>query len=111
MEAYIKYIGDGGDKDFIATSKHNYVRYGKVIPHQEIKVDLCKFFSCSKDRAAFIANQLMSDRRVKCSLLKDTSSAVRDMKDDTAKKTLNKDKIKDEIADRFDKINRDARKR
>lgn len=44
----------------------NYTRFGKAIPDIENKLDVCKYFGVSIERAENIVKQLMSDSRVIC---------------------------------------------
>lgn len=68
MEAWIKYKGANTD---------NYCRFGKEIPKIEVKIDICRYFGVSKERAKYISEKLLSDSRIQCKLHKSASDSVR----------------------------------
>jgi hypothetical protein len=117
MRAWIRYKGQSftsnnkehSDRVTIASDKHNYTRFGKYIPHQEIEIDVLKYFGCNADRAAYIANQLKADSRIDCKLSEEAKSAIKRMiennknkkKNETTEKKetplIDAQKIKDEL--------------
>jgi hypothetical protein len=69
MEAWIKYN--------LNENTHNYTRFGKEIPHQEVKIDICKYFGCNLERAEYIARKLQLDPKVKFKLHKPAGNSGR----------------------------------
>jgi len=61
MEAAIKYLGDINE---------NYNRFGRVIPKQEMRIDVAAFFNCNADREQFIIGKLLNDKRIFFKLIK-----------------------------------------
>lgn len=55
MEAWLKYLGNYTD---------NYTRYGKEIPKQEKKIDICRFFNVREEREKSIIDALKSDKKI-----------------------------------------------
>jgi hypothetical protein len=55
MEIWIKYLGD---------KKHNYTRFGKILPNDEKKISVKKFFSVSEKREKEIVNSLKNDSKL-----------------------------------------------
>ena len=100
MRAWIKYKGG---ESLLSTDKHNYTRYGKLIPHQEIEIDICKYFGVNEERGLFIAKQLKADSRIECRLEENLQKATDRLE------SKNKDNFQKEVTDRFAKINAESK--
>jgi hypothetical protein len=80
----------------------NYTRYGVTIPKRETKIDICKAFKCSPEKAKYYADKLKSDSRIKCTIHKSAGETKRkdaekiikkheDMKVEAVKKEIDKE--------------------
>lgn len=83
MEVYIKYDNPNGYKS-------NYTRFGKIIPTEEKKIDLEKFFG--KKDVGFVYKQLKADKNIKITAVKTAGETVR-KKIEELDKEVNQDYI------------------
>jgi len=103
MDIWIKRKTNEGVKlDKKNDIRGSYTRFGKIIPEIEMQINVMSYFNCNEERAAFIINQLKSDSKIDCRL-SDSAKIVLE-RFEKEKKSLNKDKFKDEVNKRFENI-------
>jgi len=78
MEAYIKHVGN----------EKNYNRFGKFIPKEEKRIDICKFFGISDSREKNIIDRLSSDSKLFFKLVKSAGETVRQVVKEVEEKAV-----------------------
>lgn len=94
MRAWIQYKGVDKKmpvRELDQTENHNYTRWGVKIPHQEIEIDVCKFFNCDQKKALYYASELLKDSRVKFKVENEAKKAIEQLRN-IPKENLNMNK-------------------